>query len=141
MEDPAEQLIRRALGRRPPPKLGPTLADDVLRRVASPQPRGVSGGRAAARRFLAGATWLVAAVASVAVLAHLEWSSGARAVAWGLALAMVPLAYSATLWPDRALALLALCGGTLLGASYEEPRAVSPGSPGGRRRCSSASPR
>jgi len=113
MEDPAEQLIRRALGRRPPPKLGSTLTRDVLRQVAAPQPPVVSGRRAVARRWLAGATWLAVAGASTAVLAHLEWASGTRAMAWGLALAVVPLTYAAALWPGRALGLLALWGETL----------------------------
>jgi hypothetical protein len=113
MEDPAELLIRRALGRRPPPKLGPTLAEDVLRRVAESPPPAVSGRRAIARRWLAGAVWLAVAGASTAVLVHVEWAGGARAAAWALALAAIPLAYSATLWPDRALVLLALCGEAL----------------------------
>ena len=141
MEDPAEQLIRRALGRRPPPRLGPTLAEDVLRRVATPRGPAASGGRGAARRWLTVATWLAVAGASTVVLAHLEWTGGARAAAWALALAVVPLTYSATLWPDRALLLLARCGGPFLGPLPEEPKVVSPGSPAGRRRGSSASPR
>ena len=141
MEEPAEQLIRRALGRRPPPKLGPTLAEDVLRRVPAPRRPAASGGRAATRRWLAGAAWLAVVGASTAVLAHLEWAGGARAAAWALALAVVPLAYSATLWPDRALLLLVRCGGPFLGPLPEEPMVVSPGSPEGRRRGSSASPR
>ncbi len=53
------------------------------------QPPAVSGRRAVARRWLAGATWLAVAGASTAVLA-----------------------YSETLWPDRALVLLALWGET-----------------------------
>jgi hypothetical protein len=57
------------------------------------------------------------------VLAHLEWSGIARTVAWGLALAVVPLAYSATLWPGGALRLLALCSLGSLGARREESRA------------------
>lgn len=130
MEDHADQLIRSTLGRRPPPKLGPTLADDVLRRVAVPRLPAFSSGRVAARRRLAAATWLLTAVASVTVLAHLEWSSGARALAWGLALAVVPLAYSATLWPRGALSLVALCGGPLVGESRGEPGyGTNPGKP------------
>ncbi len=121
MDDPAEPLIRRALGRRPPPRLGPAFAEEVLRRLAAGQQQAVPQGTAAARRGLAVATWLLAGVASVAVLAHVEWSSASRAVAWGLALAAVPLAYSATLWPSRFLALLALCGGPLPGGPREEP--------------------
>jgi hypothetical protein len=113
MKDTAEPLIRQALGRRPPPTLGPTLVDDVMQRVvASPLPA-APGGRAAARQWLAAATWSVTGVASVAVLAHLEWSSGSKAVTWGLALAMVPLTYAAALWPHRALGLLAVWGETL----------------------------
>jgi len=34
-------------------------------------------------------------------------------MAWGLALAVVPLTYAAALWPGRALGLLALWGETL----------------------------
>jgi len=131
MEDPAEQLIRRALGRRPPPRLGSTLADDVLRRVAPPPP--AVAGRGASRRWLA-VPWVMALGASVAVLAHLGCSTETRTVAWVLALAMVPLTYSATLWPDRALVLLALCSGAA------QP-AVSRGSPAGPRRASSGGPR
>jgi hypothetical protein len=126
MEEPAERLIRRALGQWPPPTPGPTLTDDVLRRVAEErQPE--DGRRAAARRWLA-ASWLVAAGASLEVLAHLPWTEGTRAVAWGLALALVPLGYSAALWPGRALGLLVLCGRPLLGEPREGPHAVSPGS-------------
>ncbi len=138
MEGPGERLIRRTLGRRAPPKLGPSLADDVLRRVAAGQAL-ADGRREAARRWLA-APWLMVAGASVAVLAHLPWSGGTRAVAWGLGLVLVPLAYSAALWPDRALGLLVLCGRPLLGEPPEEPRALSPGSPAARRRGPSASP-
>jgi len=121
MHDPAEPLIRRALRRRPPPRLGPAFAEEVLRRLVADQQRAVPRGRAAARRGLAVATWLLAGVASVAVLAHVEWSTGPRALAWGLALVAVPLAYSATLWPGRFLALLALCGGPLPGGASEQP--------------------
>ncbi len=131
MEDPAEQLIRRAVGRCPPPKLGPTLVDDVLRRVVVPRRPAVSGGAAGAGRWLAAATWLATGAACIAVLARMEWSSASRAVAWGLALAMVPLTYSATLWPGRLLGLLALCGGPVLGEPRDEPR--SGASPGDRR--------
>ena len=131
MEDPAEQLIRRALGRRPPPAPRPTLVDDVLRRVAVPERPAASRGRPGARRWLAAASWALTGVASVAVLAHVEWSGASRAVAWGLALAAVPLAYSATLWPDRLLGLLALCGGPVLGEPRDEPRSGT--SPGDRR--------
>lgn len=138
MEEPAERLIRRALGQWPPPTLGPTLPDDVLRRLADER-QPAAGRRPAARRWLA-ASWLAAAGASLEVLARLPWSEGTRAMAWGLALALVPLAYSAALWPDRTLALLVLCGRPLLGGPPPEPRAVSPGSPAGRRRGSSASP-
>jgi len=127
MEDPAEQLIRRALGRRRPPQLGPTLADDVLRRVA-PRPPALAD-RTAARRWLA-VSWLSALGASLAVLAHLLWSAETRAVPWGLALALVPLTYSATLWPDRALVLLALCSGPLVGEP--RPKLVAPRSPSRR---------
>jgi hypothetical protein len=126
MEDPAEQMIRRALGRRPPPRLGPTFAEDVVRRVATR--KHVLPGRAGARRWLAAATWLLAGGASVAVLVHLEWSSPSRVVAWGLALAMVPVAYAATLWPGRILGVLALCSAPLLG----EPREPPPARGGGR---------
>jgi hypothetical protein len=120
MEDPAEQLIRRALGRRPPPKLGPTLVDDVMRRVTVP-PQSAAPGRGGP--WWLAIPWLTAAGASMLVLAHLEWSGIARTVAWGLALAVVPLAYSATLWPGGALRLLALCSGGFLAAPREEPRA------------------
>ena len=126
MEDPAEQLIRRALGRRPPPTLGPTFAEDVVRRVAATS-RPVTSGRGAS--WWLAIPWLAAAGASVAVLAHLEWSGPTRAVAWGLALGMVPLAYSATLWPRGALSLLALCGGPLPGKAREGPPPVTPASP------------
>jgi hypothetical protein len=126
MEDPAEQLIRRALGRRPLPQLGPTLADDVLRRVA-PRPLALAG-RTAARRWLA-VSWLTALGASVAVLTHLVWSAETRAVPWGLALALVPLTYSATLWPERALVLLAWCSGPLVGEPRDEPKVVVARSP------------
>jgi hypothetical protein len=122
MEDPAEQLIRRALGRRPPPRLGPTLAHDVLRRVAERHPPAGARGRSSARRWLALA-WLVVAGASLAVLAQVEWWSGARALAWGLALGLVPVTYLVTLWPDRVLGVLALCGRPLLA----EPRAAPAG--------------
>jgi hypothetical protein len=110
MEEPAERLIRRALGHWPPPTLGPTLPDDVLRRVAARRPSAAADRPAA--RWVA-VPWLVATGASVAVLAHLEWSSGTRAIVWGLALALVPLAYSAALWPDRVIAFLVLCGEAL----------------------------
>ncbi len=126
MEDPAEQLIRRALGRRPPPRLGPTLVDDVLQRVVVPG-RPPASGRAVPWRL--GVLWLTAAGASLAALAHVEWSGGTRAVAWALALAAVPLAYSATLWPDRILGLLALCGGPLPTEPREAPPAVTPSPP------------
>jgi hypothetical protein len=66
--------------------------------------------------------WLLAGVASVAVLAHLEWSSGSRAVASGLGLAIVPMAYSATIWARPLRALLALCGGQIVGDAEDEPR-------------------
>jgi hypothetical protein len=138
MEDPDERLIRRTLGRRAPPKLGPTLADDVLRRVAAGR-QAADGRRAAAQRWLA-ASWLATAAASIEVLARLPWSDAARTLAWGLAVVLVPLAYSAALWPDRALGLLVLCGRLLLGEPLNEPRAVSPDSPADRRRASSASP-
>jgi hypothetical protein len=128
MEDPAEQLIRRALGRRPPPELGPTLARDVMRRVAERHPPAVVRERAPARRWLA-VPWLLVAAASLAVLVHLEWSSGARAVAWAVALGLVPLTYLVTLWPDRALSVAALCGGPLLAEPQEAPPAVTPASP------------
>lgn len=121
MEDPAEQLIRRALGRRPPPRLGPTFVEHVLRRVVAGEQRAAVRGRAGARRWLAAAVWLLTGAASVAVLADLEWSRASRAVAWGLALAMVPVAYSATLWPGRLVGLLALCGGPLLSGPGEPP--------------------
>jgi xanthine/uracil/vitamin C permease (AzgA family) len=65
--------------------------------------------------------WVAAGAASVAVLAQLEWPSAARAMAWGLALAMVPLTYSVALWPDRALGFLALWASPLLGEPREEP--------------------
>jgi hypothetical protein len=121
MEDPAEELIRRALGRRPPPRLGPTLVHDVLGRVTPPpRPSVATGWRAV--------PWLAVAGASLAVLTHLEWSSGTRAIAWGLALAMVPLTYTATLWPERALGLLALCGGPLL-RHAGQAKPVTPTSP------------
>jgi hypothetical protein len=131
MEDPAEQLIRRALGGRRPPQLGPTLADDVLRRVA-PRPL-ATAGRTAARRWLAGTIWLAVVGASLAVLAHLGSATETTAVAWGIALAMVPLAYSATLWPERALVLLALCGGPLVGEPRGEPQVVVPRAPSRRQ--------
>ncbi|HSD66419.1 MAG TPA: hypothetical protein VLF95_06950 [Vicinamibacteria bacterium] len=123
MVDPGEHLIRRALRRTPPPEVRATLADDVLRRVASCRPGRASGGRPA--RWRLAVPWLAVAGASVAVLVHLELSSGARAVAWGLALAMVPLAYSATLWPGGAARLLALWGRSLLGEPTGSP---APGS-------------
>ena len=122
MEEPAERLIRRALGRWSPPAPGPTLTDDVLRRVAD-EPPPKDGRRAAPRRWLA-ASWLLAAGASLEVLARLPWSDGTRAVAWGLALVLVPLAYSAALWPDRVRGLLVLCGRPLLGEPREGPHAV-----------------
>jgi hypothetical protein len=126
MEDPAELLIRRALGRRPPPKPGPTLVDDVMRRVSVPARRAASG-RAVPWRL--GVLWLTAAGASLAVLAHVPWSGAARTAAWGLALALVPLAYSAALWPDRILGLLALCGGPPPTEPREAPPAVTPSPP------------
>jgi hypothetical protein len=130
MEDPAEQLIRRALGRRPPPKLRPTLADEVLRRVASRQPPAVPGVPAA--RWRLAVPWVAAAAASAALLAQLEWSSAARALAWGLALAMVPLTYSVALWPGRTLGFLVLWASPLLGEPREAP--VSSATPGPRER-------
>lgn len=138
MEDPGERLIRRTLGRRAPPKAGPTLADDVLRCVAAGR-QPADGRRVASSRWLA-VSWFVTAAASVEVLARLPWSDGARTLAWGLALVLVPLTYSATLWPDRALGLLVLCCRPLLGGPLNEPAAGSPGSPPGRRRAPSASP-
>jgi len=122
MEDPSEPLIRRALARRPVPRLGPTFVEDVLRRVAGAERPAALDGRAGTRRWLVAASWLLTGAASVAVLAHLEWSSASRAVAWGLALVLVPLAYSATLWPDRVLGLLALCGGPVPEEPRDEPR-------------------
>jgi len=113
MEDPAEELIRRALARRPPPSLGPTFADDVLRTVAVAE-RALQRGGSRARRRLAAAIWLLAAAASVAVLANLPWSGTSRALAWLFGLVLVPVAYSATLWPRRFLGVLALCGGSVL---------------------------
>jgi len=126
MDDPAEQLIRRALGRRPPPTLGPTLVDDVLQRVAGAEPTAESGVKAGARKWIAAAVWLPTVAACVAVLAPLEWSGSSRAVAWGLALALVPLSYSAALWPGGFVALLALCGGPLPGERHEGSRARVP---------------
>jgi hypothetical protein len=123
MEDPDEQLIRRALGRRAPPKPGRTLADDVLRRVATGQ-QTADGRRAASQRWLT-ASWLATAAVSIEVLARLPWSDGARTLAWGLALVLVPLTYAAALWPDRALGMLVLCGRPLLGGPLNEPAAVS----------------
>src|SRR5512135_1114955 len=117
MEDPTEQLISRSLGRRPPPRLGPTFGEDVLRRVAIAERAAREPEWARARRRLAPAIWLLAAAASVAVLAKVEWSSAS----WALALVAVPLAYSATLWPDSFLVLLALCGGPLAGDPRDKP--------------------
>ena len=131
MEDPGERLIRRTLGRRAPPKPGPMLADDVLRRVAARQPA-AGGRRGASRRWLM-ASWLMTAAASIEVLARLPWSDGARTLAWGLALVLVPLAYSAALWPDRALGFLVLCARPLLGGPLDEPAAASPRWPSGHR--------
>jgi hypothetical protein len=122
MEDPAEQLIRRALARRPLPRRRPTFSENVLRRVAGAQRNAVPDGWAGARGRLVAASWLLIGAASIAVLTRLEWSSASRTAAWGLALALVPLAYSATLWPDRFLGLLALCGGPLLGTPREGPQ-------------------
>jgi hypothetical protein len=109
--DDAEHLIRRTLGRRRPPRLRPTFAEDVLRRVAADERPAVPPGSARARRWIAAATWLLTAAASLAAVAHVEWSSSSRALAWGLGLLLVPLAYSAALWPRQVLGLVALCGG------------------------------
>ncbi len=121
MEDSVEQLIRRAVGRRPPPRPGPNLVEDVLRRVAIAERAALERGGVRARRRLAAAVWLLAAAASLAVLANVEWSGASRAAVWGLGLLMVPLAYSATLWPDRFLSLLSWCGGPLPGRPTEAP--------------------
>jgi hypothetical protein len=110
MEDPVEHLIRRAV-RRPAPRLRPTFAEDVLRRVAADVRPAVLPGGMRARRWLAAGGWLAAGAASVAAVAHVEWSSSPRALAWGFGLLLVPMAYSATLWPRRFLDLVALCGG------------------------------
>jgi hypothetical protein len=127
MEDPEEQLIRRALGRRRPPTLGPTLADDVLRRVASGGTPATGGRRPAPARLVV--PWLAVVGASAAVLAHLPWSSGARAVGRALALILVPVAYSLTLWPARTLALVTVCGAALLADPREALPAASPATP------------
>jgi hypothetical protein len=133
MEDPTEQLIRRALGRRPPPRLGATLAHDVLQRVAERHPPAPARERAPARRWLV-VPWLAVAAASLAVLMNMGWSSGARAVAWGLALAVVPLGYLAALWPDWTLGILALCGSPLLAEPGAAPRGSAARGPGVTRR-------
>jgi hypothetical protein len=113
MPDPAEDLIRRALGRRPRPSLGPSFAEEVLRGVAADE-RGTAPSPIGPRRWLAAAVWLLAGAASVAVLASLEWSSASRTLAWDFGLLLVPLAYLATLWPRGLLVLLAVCGGPAL---------------------------
>jgi len=122
MEDPADELIRRALVRRTAPSLRPTFVEDVLKAVAVAE-RGPRERRATPlRRRLAAAVWLLAAAASVAVLANVEWSSASRSVAWGAGLVLVPLAYSAALWPRRFAAVLALCGGLVPGEARRERR-------------------
>ena len=98
MADSVEQLIRRAVGRRPPPRPGPRLVDGVLRRVAVAERAALERGAARPRRRLAAAIWPLAVAASAAVLANVEWSSAARAVAWNLGLLLVPMTYAATVW-------------------------------------------
>ncbi len=132
MEDAVEQLIRRAVGRRPLPRPGPRLVDDVLRRVAVAERAALERGGARGRRRLAAAIWLPAAAASVAVLANVEWWSASRTLAWGVGLLLVPMTYSATLWPRRFAALLALGSRPLPGGSLGEPRFA--GSPTVRER-------
>jgi hypothetical protein len=122
MDDPAEQLIRRALGRRPPPTLGPRFADDVLARVHAAG-RHADSVAATGRRWTAVATWLLAGTASLAVLSHVGWPALSGALGWGLALAMVPLSYSVALWPGRFVCLLALCCGFLPGVDASRGRA------------------
>jgi hypothetical protein len=112
MEDSFEQLIRRAVGRRPSPRPGPKLVEDVVRRVAIAERAALERGRARARRRLAAAIWLPVAAASVAVLANVEWSSASRTLAWGFGLLLVPMTYSATLW----------LAGACLPAGTGEPR-------------------
>jgi hypothetical protein len=138
MEDPDERLIRQTLGRCVPPTPSPTLADDVLRRVTTGPPAR-DRRRATSRRWLAG-SWLATAAASIEVLARVSWSDGLQALAWGLALVLVPLAYGAALWPERAVGLLVLWGRPLLGGPLDAPAAVRPGSPSARRRGPSVSP-
>jgi hypothetical protein len=118
MQDPADQLIRRALARRPPPTPGPAFVEDVLRSVATGEPL-VDGPGARVRRGLAAAVWILAAAASTAVLASMEWSSASRTVAWGFGLLLVPTAYSVTLCPGAFAALLATFGGAV---AEEAPR-------------------
>jgi hypothetical protein len=127
MEDPDERLIRRALARRVPPKASPTLADDVLRRVTTGPPAR-DGRRAASRRWLT-ASWLATAAASIDVLARASWTDSLQTLAWALALALVPLACGAALWPARAGGLLVLCCRPLLEGALHEPAGVSPTAP------------
>jgi hypothetical protein len=122
MEDAAERLIRRALGRHPAPRLSPAFTVDDLGRLAADER--VGRPRAAAR-WTAAASWLAVGAASLVVVAHVESSSVSRGLAWGFALLLVPLAYAAALWPRPFLALLAPCGRAACDAAGE------PGSSGG----------
>jgi hypothetical protein len=70
--------------------------------LVSPRPLGAAPRRPKSSLVLA-TYWLGAGAATLSILWSVPWPSWAAAVAWGVALAAVPVGYAAFLWP-RALA-------------------------------------
>ena len=106
MDERTEDALRRTLASRPRPRPSPDFSAAVLRRVATgptASERRSHGGRA-----LLGAYWLVASLASVALLHRLSWPAWVASAQGPVVLALVPLGYSAFLWADRLAEWVAL---------------------------------
>ena len=114
MDDRIDQVLRAALGGRPRPQPAPTFTADVLHAVAQRGRYSERRRRLGGRLLLIG-YWLAAGVASVQLLRTLGWPSWVASALWGLALALVPLACAAFLWPHRLHEWAVLCLHPLLG--------------------------
>jgi hypothetical protein len=114
MDDRIDEVLRAALASRPRPEVKETFTAEVLTAVAERERPAERRARFGGRLLLAG-YWLAAGVAGVSLLRTLGWPPWVATALWGLALALVPLACAAFLWPHRLHACAVLCLHPLLG--------------------------